>query len=196
MKLRLFAAFSMFAFLLSVAGASSARTSNDEADKLASLLPESDAVVTLDSSRLFNSVLPEVLSANPDMMQKITAKLDRVETETGIDLRKFKEVAVGLKMGKTMTAGADYEPVLLARGSVESKALVSVARLASNGEYHTEKVGNRTIYIFSPKKIIDDVQNDKKDDDKNLFDKMMNQFFKGLSKDIALTSYDENTVAI
>ncbi len=196
MKLRIFAALALFAFVLGAVGAASARKLTVATDNLASLLPQSDGVITLDSDRLFNSVLPQILSANPDMMQKITSKLDSVKTETGIDLRKFEEVAIGLKMNGATEDGVDYEPVLLARGSVESKALVSVARLASNGEYHTEKIGDRTIYIFSPKKIIDKVQNDKKDDDKNLFEKMIDQVFKGLSKEIALTSYDENTVAI
>lgn len=196
MKLRIFAAFALFAFILGAVGAASARKAGVDTNKLASLLPQSDGVMTLDSDRLFNSVLPQMLSANPVMMSKITSKLDSVETETGIDLRKFEEVAIGVKMNSAKAGEADYEPVLLARGSIESKELVAVARLASNGEYITEKVGNRTIYIFSPKKIIDDVKTNKKDDDKNLFEKMIDQIFKGLSKEIALTSYDENTVAI
>ncbi|MEZ5346406.1 MAG: hypothetical protein R2681_12725 [Pyrinomonadaceae bacterium] len=196
MKLRIFAVLALFAFVFGAVGALTARTTAARTNNLAGLLPQSDGVITLDSDRLFNSVLPQILSANPEMLGKITAKLDDIETKTGIDLRKFEEVAIGLNMNEASEEGVDYEPVLLARGNVESQALVSVARLASNGEYHTEKIGDRTIYIFSPKKILDDVQTDKKDEDKNLFEQMIDKAFKGLSKEIALTAYDENTVAI
>lgn len=163
--------------------------------QLAVLLPESDGVIVFDSERFLNQALPQILSSNQPMLEKINSKLDELKGKTGLDLRQFTEVAVGIKSNKVAANKVELEPVILARGTMNSKALVAVAKLASNGKYKTERAGSRTIYIFSPKEVID--KNKAKNKNNNsMGDKVLDKMFKHLSKEIAMTAYDSNTIAI
>ena len=195
MKYRIITTLALAAFAFNVFGVGFAKTASASSNDLAKLLPESDAVITLDSARLFNSALPQMLSANRIMLGKVTKKLDEIQDETGLDLRNFKEVALGVRT-KTVGEKLEVEPVVLARGDVESKQVISVARLASKGNYQTRKIGNRDVYIFSAEEILEKNKSKKKEDDKNVLEKGLDTMFGGLSKELALTVYDENTVIL
>ena len=165
--------------------------------QLAKLLPESDAVVLLDSDKLIKETLPQVLSANQLLLTKIMGKINNLKAETGLDLRDFKDVVIGLKNKVGSETEINFDPVVLARGVVESKAIISLARLASDGKYHTEKFGKHTIYIFSSEKLISNNKPDSKTkDDKSFIDKTVDKIFKGVSKELAITAYNDNTVAL
>ena len=195
MKYRIITTLALMSFALNIFGTTLASNSSYNSNDLAKLLPESDAVITLDSARLFNSALPQMLSANQTMLGKVTKKLDEIQGETGLDLRKFKEVALGVRT-KTVGEKLEVEPVVLARGDAESKAVISVARLASKGNYQTRKIGDRDVYIFSAEEILEKNKSKKAEDDKNLLEKVMDSMFGGLSKELALTAYDQNTVIL
>jgi hypothetical protein len=193
MTKKILAVLTLFAFAISGIGVVSADTKTAN-NQLAVLLPASDGVITVDTKRLLDQALPQILSANQPMLQKIEANINKIKGETGLDLRQFSEVAIGLKTKQVSGGEIDVEPVILARGTVTSKALIAVARLASNGSYSTEKVGDRTIYIFTPQEILE--KNNPAGKDKNsILDKTMDKMFKQLSREVALTAYDSNTIA-
>ncbi len=164
--------------------------------QLAVLLPESEGVIVFNSERFLNQALPQVLSSNQPMLAKINGKIDELKGKTGMDLRQFTEVAVGIKSRKAAAGKFELEPVILARGTMDSKALVAVAKLASNGKYKTEKVGSRTVYIFTPKEVVDKNKPKDKDNNDSIADKVVDKMFKQLSKEVALTAYDSSTIAI
>ncbi len=195
MTKKVLAVLAVFAFVASSIGYVSADTDTKSSNsQLAVLLPESDGVATLDSRRLLNQALPQILSANQPMLNKVNGTINKIKDETGLDMRQFSEVAVGIKSKQVSEKEIEMEPVVLARGTITSKALIAVARLASNGSYTTEKVGDRTIYIFSPQEIIE--KNKPKDKKGNsMFDKALDKMFKQLSREVALTAYDSNTIA-
>ncbi len=199
MKNKLLSVLAGFAVVLSLGSYMFAQNVNSvsEGYKLAKLLPESDAVILLDSRKLVTETLPQVLSANQPLLAKIMGKINNLKAETGLDLRDFENVAIGLKSQKVSETEIDFAPVLLARGKVDSKALISVAQLASDGKYHTEKIGSCTVYIFSTEKLIDN--NKPKSDpkkDKSFINKTLDKVFNGLSKELAITTYDDNTIAV
>ncbi len=198
MKYRILTALVILAFALNAVASGPVANSGSPSNELAQLLPASDGVITLDSNRLFNEALPLILSANPTAMKKINQKLDQLESETGVDLRNFKQVAVGIKAKVISGKKVQYQPVILARGEIDSKGLIAVARLVSNGTYTTEKIGSRTIYIFSAEEIIEKnkPKADDKKDEKSFLEKGLDSIIGGLSNEIALTAYDEHTVAI
>lgn len=199
MKKKLFLVLALFSVVLNLGGYAPAQKTVSETSgyQLAKLLPESDAVILLDSKRLIVETLPQVLSANQVLLSKIIGKIDTLKDETGLDLRDFQDVAIGLKSKTVSEAEIDFDPIVLARGSVDSKALIAVARLASDGKYQTEIVGDHTIYIFSTDKLI---ENNKPEDDpknsKSFIEKTIDKMFKGVSDELAITAYNENTVAI
>lgn len=187
------------AFLVSGIGyAVSAETKNSRS-QLAVLLPESDGVMTFNSEKFINRALPQILSANQPALQRINGKIDEVKNKTGLDLRQFTEVAVGIKTREVSANKVEIEPVILARGTMDSKALVAVAKLASNGKYKTEKIGSRTVYIFTPQEIIENDKNKSKDTSaagKTMIEKSFEKMFKIFSKEIALTAFDSGTIAV
>ncbi len=196
MKYKLLTVFSLLAFTFSVFGTGLVSTKRSRTNDLAKLLPESDGVITLDSNRLFNTALPQMLAANQPLLEKVNNKLDDIKSQTGLDLRKFNEVAAGIKTRETSTGEIAIEPLILARGDVESQAVVAVARLASNGKYKTEKIGKYTVYIFSVDEIVEKNKPKKAEDDKSVLDKALDKMFEGLSNELALTAYDEKTIAL
>ena len=127
------------------------------------------------------------------MLNKMNTKLDELKSEIGLDMKDFKQVAVGLKSESVTENEIDLDPVVLARGNFKSKAMIALARVASNGKYTTEKVGSRTIYKFSTEKLIE--KNKPKDSD-SFLGKIMTKMIKGLQTEMAVTDYDENTLVL
>jgi hypothetical protein len=166
-----------------------------KADDLAVMLPESDGVVVIDVRRLLDDALPQILAANEPMLAKVNGEVDKIRSKTGLDLRKFDRLALGIKTKKQSDNQVELQPVLLARGSADTNTLSDAAELASGGKVRMETISGRTVFIFSAKEIIDR----NKPADKsggNLFEKMMDKVVGGLSEEAALTAYDENTVAL
>lgn len=159
---------------------------------LARLLPATDGVVTLDVKRFFSMALPKLLAANQPMMDKVTAKIDEMKAKTGIDIRQFDHIAAGVVAKKIAEKKYDLEPVIIARGQVNSASLVSAAKLVSNGKYREEKAGEKTVYIFDTKDVATHAkQQVPAVKDSDTADKVISH----LSKEIAIVAVDANTVA-
>jgi hypothetical protein len=120
------------------------------------------------------------------------AKIAEMEATTGIDLKKFDQLAVGVAIKKVSAKEFDYEPVALANGDINSGALISVAKLASKGTYREEKIGDKTVYIFAAKDLI---QKNAKPANSKIAD-MLDKGLKGMTKDVAVAALDRNTLAI
>ncbi len=198
MKNRIIALFTVSLLVLNLAGSAFADTKKKTAKKrvknpLVSLLPASDGVMTLDVRRFFDDALPKILSANQPLLGQILAKLDEAQAKTGIDLRRFDSVAVGVAMKQVGPREVDFEPVAIARGDVNAGALVAVAKLASNGTYREEKIGGNTVYIFSARDIA--AKKAPKPGNSKVAG-AMEKAVDGLTKEIAVTSLDANTLAL
>ncbi len=191
MKTKLFAIFAIFGFALNFVGTSLA-DNKKQANELVALLPASDGVVALDSKRFFATALPQILSGNKEMLDEVNAKIDEFKTNTGIDMRQFDQTAIGISAKEISPTNTDYEAVALARGNFSADSLVKLAKFASNGKYREEKIGDRTIYIFSPKEIIEKNRTTVKN---GQFQKILNMILPSVSKEMAVTAYDNKTLA-
>lgn len=193
MKKKLFlflAAFAVLSASFAFVGGSEAKS-----DDLAALLPKSDGVLVLDVRRLFDEALPQILSANEPMLRKINGEAEKIRSRTGLDLKRFDRLAIGVKTKQIDDATLNVEPVLLARGPYDGSSLAEAAKMASEGKSRTEEFAGRTIYIFNAKEIVD--RNRPADAKSNsLFEKMLDKILKGLSDEVALAAYDSNTVAL
>ncbi len=160
---------------------------------LAVMLPESEGVVILDSKRLVTDALPQVLSSNSHVLGKIDFEIDKFKAKTGLDLRNFDNVAIGLNY-KEIAGKTEFDAVVLARGSVDTGSLEAVARTASDGNFRTETVESRKLYIFSAKKLIDSNRLGRARG--TFLEGVISKLFNGLSDEVALTAYDSTTVAL
>lgn len=161
--------------------------------RLVSILPASDGVAVFDAKRFLSDALPQILSSNQPMIGEVMSKITEMESRTGIDLRKFDQVAVGVAFKAISAKEMDFEPVAVASGDVNAGALIGVARLASNGVYRTEKIGTRTVYIFSGKDVF---QKTSAKVTKSAIADMLDKALKGMTKDIAVTAFDSNTLVM
>lgn len=198
MKIRFFAAAIIAVLLSNVAVLAATDTRRQRAKKreisrLISIMPASDGVVVFESKRFLNEALPKVLSANQPMLGQIMAKINEMENRTGIDLRKFDQVAVGIAFKQVSPKETDFEPVAIASGDINAGALLAIAKLASNGTYREEKIGEHTVFVFTAKDVIQ--KTSVKTTNSKIAD-AIDHALKGLSKEIAITALDKNTLVI
>ena len=193
MKNKIFALFILTTFVLSAVALSFADTKTAKAgNELAALLPASDMVVTLDAQSLVSRALPQILSANQEMLGEINAHIDALKNKTGLDARQFQQVAVGLATKQTGAKDVDFEPFVLARGGFNPGTLLAAAKLASNGKYREEKIGTRTVYIFTMKEV---VEQNKPMVKNSFFSKILDKVTKNLKNEVAVTTFDDKTLA-
>jgi hypothetical protein len=165
-----------------------------QTSRIVGLLPASDAVVTFDAKHFFGAALPKVLSANQAMLAEVMAKLAEAEARTGIDFKKFEQVAVGVAYNRISATETDFEPVAIASGDISVGALMAVARLASKGTYTTESINGRTVYVFSVKDLVQKNAPIKPASSKVAG--VVDQAMTSLTKDIAVTALDKNTLVM
>lgn len=167
-----------------------AKAKKMQAAELVALLPASDGVVTIDVRRFLIDALPSLLAANQPMLAEINSKIEEAKTKTGVDIRQFNSVAVGVTSKKREgSKNLDYDPVVIARGDISSGALIGAAKLAANAKYREERFGDKTIYIFEAKKIVAD--NTKKAGASAATNKVIDR----VSSEIAVTALDASTLA-
>ncbi len=155
MKFRIFAVLALSVLVLDLAASTLADSKAKKANTIGmvSLLPASDGIVTIDVKRFFGQALPRLLSSNQPMLAKVTSQIDKFQSRFGIDIRQFDSIVAGATSTKISDKKYDVDPVVIARGQVSSASLIGAAKLAANGKYTEERVGDRTIYIFSETKI-------------------------------------------
>jgi hypothetical protein len=197
MRSRVFAFFSAAALLLNLAGLAAADTHGRKvykrkSNELVALLPASNGVATLDSRQFFKDAMPQILSSNQAILAEIVKHIDEIEAKTGIDLRKFDSVAIGMAMTNVSGKKIDLDPLAIARGDLRAGALIAIAKLASNGTYREEKYNERTIFVFSAKDVM---QKTSTGTSGSKISAMIGDALDGLTHEIAVTALDENTLA-
>jgi hypothetical protein len=185
----------IFAFIvLAFTGSALAQKVTPAAPKsvrLAKMLPDSDAVATVDIKRLFAEALPQMLLGNQTMLSEINGHADEIKARTGIDLRNFDQVVIGATIKKVSEKEVDMEPVVLAQGKYTTESLLSAVKLASKGEYREEKIGGKTIYIFSGKAAEGAVPATGN----SMIGRMISRAMKGIfSREIAVGAFAADTV--
>ena len=170
-----------------------AKKTVSQANQLASLLPNSDAVLNVQMSRLMNEALPQMLATKPTYLQELNGKIDEIKTNIGIDLRQFDQLAVGIAYKIVSPKETDFEPVIMARGKFNSGSFLGLAKVAAKGKYREEKIGEKTVYVFTPSEIL---ANNKPTTKDSFINKMIDKAMKSFSKEIAVTSFDDNTLVM
>ena len=125
------------------------RNGGTAASGLMASLPESDAVAHVKVNQLVNEAMPRIFASNPAKLSEINAQIDRLKDRTGLDMRMFREIALGVKFTYPAEGVTRAQTVAVANGSFSSAAMVAAGRVASNGKYREEKYRDKTIYIFT-----------------------------------------------
>lgn len=196
MKFKFFAVLTICSLILSAVGTVAAKPKKKlppKTNDLLMMLPASDMAMTLDAKRLFDEGLPQMLSSNQPMLAQIFAKLDEVRDKTGIDARQFDQIAVGISAKKTSEKTYAFEPLILARGKFNPTSLISIAKLAAGEAFREEKIGERTVYVFSAEKMVKEA---KSKTGNSILSGILDTMLDGLSRELALTAIDGETLAV
>ena len=161
------------------------------ASELVALLPASDAVASMDAGRFLNDAMPKLLAGNPTLLGKLTSAMEEAQSKTGVDMRQFDSVAGGFNIKKVGEKDFDIDPVVVARGQINSGAVISAAKLAADGKFREEKVGARSIFIFKP---TDFAKKQLASDPKTAA--AAKKAAGKLARESAVTAVDANTIAV
>ncbi|HKC62195.1 MAG TPA: hypothetical protein VKB86_01095, partial [Pyrinomonadaceae bacterium] len=132
-----------------------ARTAAPSSISALNLLPASDVVVSINLKRLLNEALPKFFADNPAKLAQFNAQIDKIKTQTGIDVRSFEDVAVGLRYQNRSPEVRTTGMVMIAHGTFDAGALLAAGRVAAQGKYHEEKYNGSTIYVFTLPEQVD-----------------------------------------
>jgi hypothetical protein len=181
------------AISLAFAETKGAAESGSQVNQLAARLPNSDGVVMMDMQRLMNEGVPQILSGNLPMLNEVNVWIDRIKTQFGVDLRQFDQIAAGLTVKQSAPGKFDFEPIVLARGKINTIALFTTATTVAKGKFREEKAGAKTIYVFAVKEILQaNKPVAKTPQDEEEFNQMLNR----APAEIAAATLDNNTLVI
>ncbi len=124
------------------------KTKTPSAPNIGSYLPASDAVSIVDIKRMINETMPSILGSDPAKLAQANAEIDKFKTKTGVDLRTFDRVAVGMRYIYPNTTTTKLETVVIAHGTFDAKAVAASARTAAAGKSREEKYRGATITII------------------------------------------------
>lgn len=112
-------------------------------------LPASDAIAIVDVKRMLNETMPSILGGDPAKLAQGNAEVDKFKIKTGIDLRSFDRVALGVRYAYPNATTTKLETVAIAHGTFDAKALTASARAAASGKSREEKYRGLTITIIN-----------------------------------------------
>jgi hypothetical protein len=124
------------------------------APSVARYLPPSDAVSIVDIKRMINETMPSILGSDPAKLAQANAEIDKFKTKTGVDLRTFDRVAVGMRYVYPNATTTKLETVVIAHGTFDAKAVAASARAAAAGKSREEKYRGATITIINVNDLV------------------------------------------
>jgi hypothetical protein len=112
-------------------------------------LPASDAISLIDVRRLLNETMPGILAGDKVKLAAANAEIDKFKTRTGIDLRSFDRLVLGVRYTYPSARVTKLETVGIAQGKFDARGLQAAAKSAAGGKFREEKYRGATIMIFS-----------------------------------------------
>jgi hypothetical protein len=141
--------------LLSVVAAQTRRPVPPPSSNIASYLPASDGIAIVDAKRVLNETMPRIFGGDAAKLAQANAEVDKFKTRTGIDLRSFDRVAVGVRYTYPAAKITKLETVAIAHGSFNASAVTASVREAASGKSREEKYHGATMTIIN---LDDDVK--------------------------------------
>ncbi len=184
-----------------------AKTAPAAATDPLSSLPQADGVVSIDMQRLLNEFLPRVLASDQAKLAQVNARLDQIKTRTGLDVRSFERVAIGMHFVNPTPDTIKVESVALARGRFNAPVMLAAGLVTTKGKhkYREEKHGGKTIYIFNGDELYgkDDLPQAKIDEEAKqsskaarVADDVLQKALNFKAGEVGIVALDANTLAI
>jgi|GEM_PF-2254740 len=125
-------------------------------DELITLLPGSDAVISIDSRRAIRESIPQLFAVNKPLLTTVNGIIAELEAKTRLDIRKFDSIVFGGSLAPKNEGDSSKKLVidgmLIARSSVDISNLLTADKLSAFGSFREETIGGNKVYIFSVKR--------------------------------------------
>jgi hypothetical protein len=145
-------AMALMLALVAFMSGTSLRAASVPSDNALASLPASDIVITIDTQRLLSETLPVVLAENPTLLAKLNDKIETFNKESGIDLRTFDSLAVGLRFKSP--ASHNFDAVVIARGHFNANQVIdagfAAAKKKGDFQKRDELYEGKTIFVILP----------------------------------------------
>lgn len=118
-------------------------------EKALQYLPQSDAIIMIDTKRLLNEALRMVVGSDQAKQVIVNADVEKFKTLTGVDPRSFDGLTVSMRYTYPSEGMTKIVSVAIVRGRFDAKAMTAAMRAAVEGKYREEKFQGLTISVLA-----------------------------------------------
>lgn len=112
-------------------------------------LPEADVLIFINPQRILNEVVPKVMPAKD--VEEMRKGFEMAKQMAGVDPTKVDYIVLAVRVKKP-TGDLNFQPpeiMAVASGDFSSEALMTLARMASQGKLRDQKYGNKTLGLMT-----------------------------------------------
>ena len=112
-------------------------------------LPEADVLIFINPQRILNEVVPKVMPAKD--VEEMRKGFAMAKQMAGVDPTKVDYIVLAVRVKKP-TGDLNFQPpeiMAVASGDFSSEALMTLARMASQGKLRDQKYGNKTLGLMT-----------------------------------------------
>ena len=121
-------------------------------------LPEADMLFFINPQRILNEVVPKVLPAKD--VEEMRKGFEMAKQMAGVDPTKVDYIVLAVRVKKP-TGELSFQPpeiMAVASGDFSSEALMTLARMASQGKLRDQKYGNKTLGLMTIDPIVKEAE--------------------------------------
>ena len=121
-------------------------------------LPEADLLFFINPQRILNEVVPKVMPAKD--VEEMRKGFEMAKQMAGVDPTKVDYIVLAIRVKKP-TGELNFQPpeiMAVASGDFSSEALMTLARMASQGKLRDEKYGNKTLGLMTIDPIVKEAE--------------------------------------
>ena len=121
-------------------------------------LPEADVLFFINPQRILNEVVPKVLPAKD--VEEMRKGFEMAKQMAGVDPTKVDYIVLAVRVKKP-TGDLNFqapEIMAVASGDFSSEALMTLARMASQGKLRDQKYGNKTLGLMTIDPIVKEAE--------------------------------------
>ena len=121
-------------------------------------LPEADLLFFINPQRILNEVVPKVVPAKD--VEEMRKGFAMAKEMAGVDPTKVDYIVLAVRVKKP-TGELNFQPpeiMAVASGDFSSEALMTLARMASQGKLRDEKYGNKTLGLLTIDPIVKEAE--------------------------------------
>ncbi|HEY5885396.1 MAG TPA: hypothetical protein VIT88_11950 [Pyrinomonadaceae bacterium] len=121
-------------------------------------LPEADLLFFINPQRILNEVLPKVMPAKD--VEDMRKGFEMAKQMAGVDPTKVDYIVLAVRVKKP-TGDLNFQPpeiMAVASGDFSSDALMTLARMASQGKLRDERYGSKTLGLMTIDPIVKEAE--------------------------------------